>query len=91
MLGKMDWRIIQSPNMFFAKVLKGIYFPYSNFMDAKLGNKASWIWSSLLKGREVLKKGCRWHVRIGLDIHIWSDPWIPTLPFSKRALRDQMV
>ena len=83
LLSKMGWRILQNPDMLCSKVLKGIYFPFSSFMEAKQGTRASWIWSSLLKGREVLKKGCRWHVRSGSDINIWSDLWIPTLPEFK--------
>ena len=91
MLGKMGWRIIQNPNilcvkllkgiyyMLCTKVLKGIYFPHSIFMEVKQGHKASWVWSSLLKGRVVLKKWCRWQVRSGHNIGTWINPWIPIL------------
>ena len=39
--------------------------------------KGSYAWRSILKGREVLKKGARWRVGNGKDISIWSDAWLP--------------
>ena len=76
----MGWNILQNLDMLCAKVLKGIYFPYTSFLEARQGSKASWVWNSILKGKELLKQGCRWHVRSGRDIQIWEDPWISSLP-----------
>ena len=42
------------------KFLKSIYFPEDEFLQAKKKGGASWIWSSILKGRELLLKGGKW-------------------------------
>ena len=38
-----------------ASMLKARYFPNCYFFDAKKGGRASWAWSSLLVGRDLLK------------------------------------
>ncbi|CAL1413718.1 unnamed protein product [Linum trigynum] len=37
------------------KVLKSIYFPHSDFLNAKKGGKASWIWVSLWEAKKRMK------------------------------------
>ncbi|KAF7801660.1 uncharacterized protein G2W53_040771 [Senna tora] len=49
--GKIHWQ---------AWMLKGIYFPNGDLMEAKKGSRASWGWSSLLVGRDTLKLGIGW-------------------------------
>ncbi|CAL5428393.1 unnamed protein product [Camellia sinensis] len=60
-------------------MFKGIYYPHSDFLQAVRGARASWAWSSLLKGRELLLKGRRWQIHNGVSVHFWDDRWIPTL------------
>ncbi|KAF7815115.1 reverse transcriptase [Senna tora] len=43
-------------------VIKGIYFPNSDFMLARKGSRASWRWYSILEGREALSLGLGWRV-----------------------------
>jgi hypothetical protein len=38
----------------------------------------SYVWRSILKGLDVLRKGIIWRVGDGSRIKIWSDPWIPS-------------
>lgn len=49
--------------MFWARFIKGICFPNTSFLNASRGNKASWAWSSLIQGRDLLEKGLRWQVQ----------------------------
>ena len=65
MLAKLGWNFIKNSDSLSARVLKGIYFPYSDFLSTKQGSRLSWLWCSLLHGREVLKQGVRWNVHIG--------------------------
>lgn len=64
-------------------MLKGIYFPHTDFLSATKGGRASWGWSSLLEGRAELVKGFCWRIGDGKDVRIWEDPWIPDLPNFK--------
>nr|GEV44676.1 reverse transcriptase [Tanacetum cinerariifolium] len=43
-----------NPGAFWAKVLKGLYFPNCGFLATKRGSRPSWLWSSLLHGYDLL-------------------------------------
>ncbi|KAF7829488.1 reverse transcriptase [Senna tora] len=62
-----------------ARVVKGIYFPNSDFLNAKKGSRASWGWYSILVGRDALHLGIGWKLGSGDNIRIWGDRWIPSL------------
>ena len=83
LLYKLSWRIMQNSNAFCVQLLRGKYFPSGNFMDAVKGANSSWIWKSIIAGKEVFKKGARWNVVSGIDTNIWMDPWVPSLPHFK--------
>ncbi|XP_040372300.1 uncharacterized protein LOC112166037 [Rosa chinensis] len=85
LLAKQGWRLLQNPSAKWAQVLKYRYFPNTSFMEAKQGPSSSWVWASLLAGRDVLFKGSLWRVGNGHSIHLWNDKWIPNTPsFSTR-------
>ncbi|GKB55061.1 hypothetical protein Tco_0905814 [Tanacetum coccineum] len=77
LLAKQGWRLLMNPGAFWVKVLKGIYFPNCGFLIAKMGSHPSWIWSSLLHGRDLLLQGVRWQVGDGRNISFWTQKWIP--------------
>lgn len=54
LLAKQFWRLINSPNSLWAKVLKGLYFPNQGPLEAVRGSSPSWIWCSLLEGRKLI-------------------------------------
>lgn len=78
LLAKQVWRILESPDSLVARLLRGRYFPSSNILEAGAGYKPSFIWTSLMEGRVLLKKGLRYLIGDGKSINIWRDPWIPT-------------
>ncbi|KAK1379408.1 hypothetical protein POM88_026152 [Heracleum sosnowskyi] len=80
LLAKQCWRLVLNPSSFWARVLKGIYFPRDNFLNAKKGSRASWLWNNLLKGRDVLLAGIRWQVGNGKSINFWCDRWVSNSP-----------
>uniref|UniRef100_A0A1S3Y3T8 RNase H type-1 domain-containing protein n=1 Tax=Nicotiana tabacum TaxID=4097 RepID=A0A1S3Y3T8_TOBAC len=55
------------------------------FRDLKAFNMAllakqarrSWIWRSILWGRDLLVTGLRWRISDGKNINVWPNPWIP--------------
>ncbi|XP_028113945.1 uncharacterized protein LOC114311986 [Camellia sinensis] len=80
LLAHQGWRLSQFPNSFCAQIFKGRYYPQSNFWTARKGPWASWAWTSLLVGREVLKRGVRWQVFNGKSINFWNDKWVTFSP-----------
>ena len=45
----------------------------------KRESRASWAWSSLLGGREVIAAGSHWQIMGGGQTMLWRDRWIPSL------------
>ncbi|KAK4255495.1 hypothetical protein QN277_008493 [Acacia crassicarpa] len=84
LLAKTAWRLLFKPNDLWARVIKSVYFPGQEFLDAEIGYKASWCWTSILHGRDVLRKDLRWDLGNGSAIRIWGDPWVPGDIFPKR-------
>lgn len=59
---KQGWRLLQYPNSLVAKVLQAIYYKQTDFLHAKAGCNPSFIWRSILWGRQILHKGVRWRL-----------------------------
>ncbi|KAK2641358.1 hypothetical protein Ddye_023121 [Dipteronia dyeriana] len=59
-LAKQCWRFLKTPKSLAVKVLKGCYFKDGNFIDAKSNSAASFVWRSLVWGKELLKTGIHW-------------------------------
>ncbi|CAN6543407.1 unnamed protein product [Malus baccata var. baccata] len=80
LLAKQCWRLLSDPTSLWARVVKARYFPNCSFWDAAKGGRASWAWTSLLVGREVLRNGSHWQIMGGRDVRVWVDRWLPSLP-----------
>ena len=83
LVAKQGWRIIKDPDSLVAQILKARYFKHSYFLKAGLGSKPSYIWRSVLWGKEVLLKGYRWRIGDGKQINIFSSCRIPRLSTFK--------
>ena len=68
MLAKQGWRLLIVPDSLCARVLKGRYFPNSDFWLATKPRGASYTWRSLLHGRDLLLHGVQWGVGDGRKI-----------------------
>lgn len=90
MLAKQAWRILQNPHSLVARVLKAKYYFRENFLKRKLEHQPSYIWKSLLWGKELLLKGLVRRIRDSRKVKIYHDNWLlrPTLfkPFSPITL-----
>ncbi|KAL5556024.1 hypothetical protein UlMin_038260 [Ulmus minor] len=58
-LAKQAWRIHSQPTSLVARVLQGFYFHKSSFLQVKVNSSSSFIWRSILWGRELYKQGLR--------------------------------
>ena len=59
LLAKQGWMIQQCPNSLVARVLQAKYFQSKKILDAKLGSNPSYIWRSILWGRQIICSGSR--------------------------------
>nr|XP_025625426.1 uncharacterized protein LOC112717674 [Arachis hypogaea] len=75
-LAKQAWRAMKNPDAIWVQVLKSMYFPDENFWTAKCKKGASWVWKSILHGRELLRERAKWSIRDGSKVSIWKDNWI---------------
>lgn len=73
-----------------AEVLKARYFKDSDFLKAKTSSNPSFIWRSILWGRQIINKGLRWRIGDGKSAKIYQSCWIPRpstfKPFSPPKL-----
>ncbi|XP_028790547.1 uncharacterized protein LOC114746497 [Neltuma alba] len=93
LLAKTAWRLIQNLDDLWCRILKGVYFPKSDFLKARKGSKASWAWTSILEGREVLKEDLCWKIVNGGKVRVFSDDWLtngPVYSLKPRVLTDEM-
>lgn len=57
MLGKQGWRLLTNPNSLCARVLKGRYYPHTDFLHATAPARASSTWKAIVAGRKALEVG----------------------------------
>lgn len=90
MIAKQGWRVIQYPDSLVAKVLQARYFKNSNFLRVRMGSQPSYIWRSILWGKQVILKGLRWRIGDGRRVQIYHHCWLPRhttfKPFSQPKL-----
>lgn len=83
LLGKMAARVMAEPTALWVRVLRGIYFPQSDFLGAVKGGHPSWAWTSLLAGRDAVRAGTVWAVGDGRTIRPFSDAWLSGGPIIR--------
>ncbi|XP_073360453.1 uncharacterized protein [Aegilops tauschii subsp. strangulata] len=77
---RMGWSLRTDPRSLCAQVLKGRYFPFTDFWSATAPGSASATWRAILHGRDLLKKGVQWGIGDGRNTYILKDHWIPSTP-----------
>jgi exonuclease III len=84
LLARLGWKLTSNAPLFWVEALKGKYLQNGiSFLEAPSNPLSSWIWKGLLKNRKVVEKGACWSISNGENIHIWTSPWIPSLPNFK--------
>ncbi|KAJ1388854.1 hypothetical protein SESBI_38758 [Sesbania bispinosa] len=75
-LSMQAWRLLKNHESIWGKVLKSIYFPNQEFLDAKKGRQPSWMWASIMEGRDFLLRHRRWIVASDSKIKIGKHSWV---------------
>lgn len=57
-------------------MLKGKYFSKNSFLECGAGTRPSYIWRSILHGRELLKQGLVRKIGNGATTNVWAENWI---------------
>jgi hypothetical protein len=68
-------------NNFWWRTNKGIHWrswknPDKDFLEAGIGNNASFIWRGLISTQDLIRKGTRWKIGNGNNVRIWGDSWL---------------
>lgn len=64
----MAGRVLNELNALWVRMLKGLYFPDCSFLEARRDGRASWGWSNLITGRDMLKQEVLWTIGTGEEI-----------------------
>ena len=75
LLAKQCWRLWKSPDSLVSRILREKYFANSSILEAKLGNKPSYAWISILGACDILKERLFCKVD-GENTRIWGDKWV---------------
>ncbi|CAL1361463.1 unnamed protein product [Linum trigynum] len=87
LLAKQAWRILDNPTSTLARIYQARYHPHRSFLEATAGPHPSWAWQGILTGRDLLRRGLRWQVGSGNQIHTLTDNWLPSSPPSPPVLK----
>ena len=77
LLAKHTWQLLHDHHSLFYRVFKARFFLDCSIMEAKESSNASFVWRSILRGRDVIKRGAVWRIGNGNSVHIWNDRWLP--------------
>ncbi|CAL1382260.1 unnamed protein product [Linum trigynum] len=83
LLAKQGWRLLNEPEALWARLLRRLYFPNSDFRQARKGSSPSWIWASLWESKKTLDLGTVRVVGSGNSSWFHKDPWLPSLEGHK--------
>lgn len=64
LLGKHAWKVIRNPNSIVAKTMLPKYTRNKSFINAGHRSSDSWVWKSLMTGKEIYKQG--------LEVQVWN-------------------
>ena len=78
LLAKQTWHLLHDTKSLFYQVFKAKFFPNCSLMGVTNPNNSSYAWKSIIKGREVIKRGASWRIGIGAAVDIWGSKWLPT-------------
>ncbi|XP_019163496.1 PREDICTED: uncharacterized protein LOC109159839 [Ipomoea nil] len=76
LLAKQGWHLLTQPESLVSRIMKAKYYPKTDFMEAQIGGNPSFLWRSILAGKQVLQLGIARRVGNSLHTLIWGWPWL---------------
>ena len=61
---------------YFIEFSRPSFFQNYTIMEATNPSSASYMWKSIIKGREVIKRGAVWRIGDGRSTTIWGEHWL---------------
>jgi hypothetical protein len=77
LFAKQSWRLWNNPASLVARLMKAKYYSETSILEAKIGQRPSFVWRSILSSCDLLREGLVWRVGNGSNIRIWKDKWLP--------------
>ncbi|XP_050256732.1 uncharacterized mitochondrial protein AtMg00310-like [Quercus robur] len=68
LLAKQTWRLLHDKSTLFYWIFKVKFFPQCSIMEATCPSLASYAWKSVIKGRDVIKRGSIWRIGDGKSV-----------------------
>lgn len=89
-LAKLIWRLLNSTESLWARVLAGKYMHGQTSIDNMSSKRgASNIWRGMISAKPFFKQGCRRIVNNGIDTKFWKDVWICDTPLEEFVVAGQ--
>ena len=91
LLAKQLWRLVQFPDSLVSRVLRGKYYRLSSPLWIGTTDTPSYVWTSIIAARKLLRLGIKSKVHSGYEINVWEDLWIPSTPARPARTRAPVV
>lgn len=93
LLAKQAWRLLNEPSCLLVKFLRNRYYAEKEFEDARIEQRSSFGWRSILFRKEVLDKSLNKMISNGRKTFVWASTWIDDgvrlrAPLMKNQLND---
>jgi hypothetical protein len=87
LLAQLAWRILQPTNTLSSSILKVVYYPSKDFLEADLGSHPCQTRRSLVEGRDPLSLGLIRRIGDQKNRKVWSANWLPHVSGYQDAKR----
>lgn len=80
LVAKLAGQVVTQSDCLWVNLLRAKYIKQGDMWSLSTCSNQSWIWKWILRVREGLKAGYCYSVGNGINISVWRQPWIPSLP-----------
>ncbi|XP_026377760.1 uncharacterized protein LOC113272068 [Papaver somniferum] len=83
LLAKLAWKMITDHNSLCVRILKAKYFHNKDPLCDEISPRGSWIWRSIHRGLQIVKKYYIWNIGDCSSIKIWRHNWVTGIHHSQ--------